>query len=151
MRTGQTSSHEVDSSEEPLQACDYGGFAGSLLSRRVVDAGVLPDERMFWGAADLEFWLRVRAAGFRILVDAAAHRASTDKGSSGESWCGYYIARNGFHLGRRYGSPRWILLHLVKTVRRFQLAPSTAHRIAIARGLVDGIRGRTGRNPEFAR
>jgi GT2 family glycosyltransferase len=116
-----------------------------------LDANVLPDESMFWGAADLDFWLRVRAAGFLILVDAEAQRASRDKGRSGESWCGYYIARNGFHLRRRYGGPSWTVWHLLKSARRFQLAPSRAHRIAILRGLIDGVRGRTGRNPEFTR
>jgi GT2 family glycosyltransferase len=151
MRTGRTYRHEFRSSDAGFEEVDFGPFWGALLSSRVVDAGVFPDEAMFWGAEDLDFWLRVRAAGFRILVDPVAHKAAGNKASSGEPWCGYYLARNGFLLRRRHGDPRWTMWHLLKSVRRFQLAPSRAHRVAIARGLVDGIHGRTGRNAEFSR
>jgi GT2 family glycosyltransferase len=134
-----------------LQKADFGPWWGALLSRRVVDEGIYPDENMFWWAEDLEFWLRVRAAGFRVLVDRVSHKASRHKGSSGEPWCGYYMARNQFYLRRRHGNIRWTILHSLKTVRRFQLAPSNAHRVAIVRGYVDGLRGRSGRNTEFSR
>lgn len=151
MRTGRTYRHEFRSSDALFEEVDYGPFFGALLSSRVVDMGVLPDEALFWGAEDLDFWLQVRAAGFRILVDPVAHKAAGNKASSGEPWCGYYVARNGFLLRRRYGGARWTMWHLLKSVRRFQLAPSREHRVAIARGLVDGIHGRTGRNAKFSR
>jgi GT2 family glycosyltransferase len=151
MRTGRTHRLAVSSSEARLQETDFGPWWGALLSRRVVDEGVFPDENMFWWAEDLEFWLRVRAAGFRVLVDRVSHDAARHKASSGEPWCGYYMARNQFYLRRRHGNLRWTVLHAFKTARRFQLAPSRAHRVAILRGFADGLLGRTGRNTEFSR
>jgi GT2 family glycosyltransferase len=151
MRTGRTAPHKLGSPSGGFDEVDYGPFWGALLSRRVVDANVVPDEALFWGAEDLDFWLRVRVAGFRVVVDTVAHEAAHNKGSSGESWCGYYVARNNFYLRRRHGRSRWTIHHLLKSARRFQLAPSRAHRLAIARGVIDGIRGRTGRNPAFSR
>jgi GT2 family glycosyltransferase len=150
MRTGLTSRHEVRSSTS-FEEVDYGPFWGALLSRRVVDVPILPDEAMFWWSEDLDFWLRVRSAGFRILLDVNAHRAAGNKGSSDEPWCSYYMARNAFYLRRRHGGVRWTLRHALKSARRFQLAPTRAHRAAIVRGFIDGARGRTGRNPEFSR
>jgi GT2 family glycosyltransferase len=151
MRTGRTHPIRVSSSDARLLDADFGPWWGALLSRRVVDAGVYPDEDLFWWAEDLEFWLRVRSAGFRVLFDRVTHKTSRNKASSGEPWCGYYMARNQFYLRRRYGNFRWTILHTLKSARRFQLAPSRAHRVAIVRGFGDGLRGRTGRNPEFSR
>ena len=42
---------------------------------RVVDAGVLPDPDWFFGVEDFDFFCRVRAAGFEVLVDGEAARA----------------------------------------------------------------------------
>lgn len=150
MRTGLTSRHEVRPGGR-FEEVDYGPFWGALLSRRVVDVPVAPDEAMFWWSEDLDYWLRVRTAGFRIVVDANAHRAAVNKGSDDEPWCSYYMARNHFYLRRRHGGRRWTLHHVLKSARRFQLAPTRAHRAAIVRGLFDGARGRTGRNREFSR
>jgi GT2 family glycosyltransferase len=151
MRTGQTHRLRVSSSGARLQEADFGPWWGALLSRRVVDEAVYPDENMFWWAEDLEFWLRVRAAGFRVLFDRVTHKAARNKASSGEPWCGYYMARNQFYLRRRHGNFRWTVMHILKTARRFQLAPSRAHRVAIVRGFADGLLGRTGRNTKFSR
>jgi GT2 family glycosyltransferase len=151
MRTGRTHPLGIASSGARLQEADFGPWWGALLSSRVVDEGLFPDENMFWWAEDLEFWLRVRAGGFRVLVDWDSHKAARNKASSGEPWCGYYMARNQFYLRRRHGNFRWTILHALKSARRFQLAPSRAHRVAIVRGFGDGLRGRTGRNPEFSR
>ncbi len=68
-----------------------------------------------------------------------------------EPWCSYYMARNGFLVGRRLGTPTWSLCHVLKSARRFQLAPSNAHRVAILRGLADGLRGKSGRHASFTR
>jgi GT2 family glycosyltransferase len=151
MRTGRTHRLDVSSSGARLHEADFGPWWGTLLSRSVVDEGIYPDENLFWWAEDLEFWLRVRATGFRVLVDRVSHKAARHKASSGEPWCGYYMARNQFYLRRRYGNFRWTILHLMKTVRRLQLAPSRAHRLAIVKGFADGLRGRLGRNTEFSR
>ena len=151
LRTGRTSNHVFGPRGARFEEVDYGPFFGALLSRRVLGARVVPDEDLFWWAEDLDFSLRIRAAGFRVLVDTVAQKATTDKGSSNEPWCGYYMARNNFHLRRRYGGVRWDAWHILKSARRFQRAPTNAHRIAIVRGFLDGVRGRRGRHPEFSR
>ncbi|MGH2663998.1 MAG: glycosyltransferase family 2 protein [Actinomycetota bacterium] len=160
-RTGRTSRHSLPTDTRPLVDVDYGEWWATLLSRRVLDAGVVPDETLFWWAEDLDFFLRVRSAGFRVLMDVAAarHRTTVTRepsavnslGREDEPWCSYYMARNPFRIGRRHGGFRWTMWHLLKSVRRFQLAPSSAHRAAIAHGLIDGLRGRTGKNLAFVR
>jgi GT2 family glycosyltransferase len=150
----------------PFEEVDMGAWGATLISRRVLDAEVFPDPRYFWGFADLEYCLQLREAGFRILVDCDAeaaleeqvvHLSRTWNGErpgrrdESESWCAYYYARNFFELRRRYGTALWSLRHLTKCVRRFQLAPTNAHRRAIVQGWWDGARGRMGKNPAFVR
>ena len=162
-RTGRTTRHRVQSSAAPFEEVDFGAWDSTLVSRRVIDAGVLPDESLFWWAEELDFCLRVRRAGFRVLVDVptlldrerAPSLASEGGGAlptrADEPWCSYYMARNGFLVGRRLGTPTWSLYHVLKSARRFQLAPSNAHRVAIVRGLADGLRGKSGRHASFTR
>jgi GT2 family glycosyltransferase len=162
-KTGRTSRHIVAApdGEVSLEQVDFVGWGGyALVSRKVIDAGILPDEKLFWWAEDLDFCLRVRQAGFRVLVDRAARPKVSAQcrsarafrpGRAEEPWCSYYMARNGFVVSRRFGDARWTARHLLKSVRRFQLAPSFAHRTAIMRGLADGFMGRTGKHPAFVR
>lgn len=166
-RTGRTWRHRVDPPESQVRLAevDFVGWGGyTLVSAKVLDAGIFPDEALFWGAEDLDFCLRVQRAGFRVLMDLAAHvdRASRSPqpplmprrsrpGRDEEPWCSYYMARNGFLLRRRFGNVRWTAVHLLKSARRFQLAPTRAHRTAIIRGLVDGFVGKTGKHPAFVR
>jgi hypothetical protein len=165
-RRGTTTPHEAGPDSAELEPVDVAAWGASLVSRRVVEAGVLPDADMFFGYEDFDFWFKLRAAGFRLLLDTAATRALADGiYSEGrdealsaarpvddqEPWRRYYEARNFFVLRRRYGTFTWTLSHLVKSVRRMQLSPGWAHRAAIVRGVVDGFRGRTGRNDAFVR
>jgi GT2 family glycosyltransferase len=162
-RTGRTTRHRVDDLSASFEEVDFGAWDATLVSRRVVDAGIIPDESLFWWAEELDFCLRVKRAGFRVLVDVPTV-LGRERGSdlpaetrpalptrADEPWCSYYMARNGFLVGRRLGTARWIVWHLLKSARRFQLAPSNAHRLAILRGLADGIRGRSGRHASFMR
>jgi hypothetical protein len=68
-----------------------------------------------------------------------------------EPWRAYYLARNFFELARRHGRRSWYAWHIVYSVRRLQLAHSSAERLATVRGLVDGIRGRLGVEPRYLR
>ena len=40
-----------------------------MVSRAVVDAGVLPDAGLFFGFEDFDFYCRVREAGFSVLAE----------------------------------------------------------------------------------
>lgn len=54
----------------PISEADYvPGNKHILVSSKVIQAGVLPDPKLFFGFEELEFCLRVKDAGFSILVD----------------------------------------------------------------------------------
>lgn len=164
-RTGSSVPQRPQAQEgfEPVSVAAWGA---SLVSRRVVEAGVLPDAAWFFAYEDHDFWLRVRGAGFRVLLDVAAARATAGQVSGAgreqaqagarhadraEPWRSYYQARNLFELRRRHGDARWTLVHLAKSARRLQLAPDAATRRAIIAGLADGARGRLGKVERYER
>lgn len=164
-RTGGTSIYEAPS-PVGLEEIEAAAWSASLVPASVVEAGVLPDESWFFGYEDFDFWYRVRAAGYHLLVDRASATATaphmTTAGwnrvlaqerpiDSEEPWRAYYVARNFFLLARRHGTPLWIANHLAYSCRRMQLAGSRAERLATLRGLWDGLRGRSGSNPRFQR
>jgi GT2 family glycosyltransferase len=149
-----------------LVPVDVAAWGATLVSRSVIEAGVLPDPAWFFGYEDFDFFCRVRAAGFAVLVDAeAARRVASEQTSAGrdaalgqhrptdaeEPWRAYYTARNYFALARRHGTPRWVASHLVYSLRRLQLAHSRAERLATLYGLWDGARGRLGRSERYRR
>ena len=145
---------------------DVSTWGATLVSRRVVEAGVLPDPELFFGFEDFDFFCRTRAAGFSVLVDVPCARrvaprqtlAARDESlhrhrpvDAEEPWRAYYFARNFFALARRHGRRSWMAWHLLYSARRLQLASGTAERVAIVRGLADGVRGRLGVNPVYLR
>lgn len=163
-RTGLTVARLPRSTE--LAAVDVAAWGSSLVSRRVVDAGVLPDEGFFFGYEDFDFWLRVRAAGFQVLLDgAAATMVAGQVAGAGrdetlavdrpldheEAWRSYYQARNFLELRRRHGSSGWTRAHLWKSVRRFHIATAPGARMALLHGLGDGFRGRMGKVDRYQR
>jgi len=147
----------------PVEVTTWGA---TLVSRAVVDGGVLPDPDLFFGFEDFDFYCRIREAGFSVLVDVpcarqVAHRqtlAGRDAAlrdhrpvDADEPWRAYYLARNFFALARRHGRPSWFAWHLLYSARRFQIASGGAERLAIVRGLVDGVRGRLGVEARYVR
>lgn len=164
VRNGWATLHEVRG--ESLEAVDTGPWGASLLSRRVLETGILPDQSFFFGYEDFDYWARVRRAGFRVLLDCqsarAVHVRMTSAGrddafaghrprDTDEPWRAYYKARDYFQFARRHGTMRWLFWHWVYSARRLQLAGSWAERSAILRGLVDGLQGRSGKNPRYVR
>jgi len=149
---------------DDLVSVDVACWGATLVSRAVVDAGVLPDPAWFFGYEDFDFFCRVRDAGFAVMVDAISARAVADQQTSqgradalaphrpvdaDEAWRAYYVARNYFTFARRHGTPSWHLWHLAYSVRRLQLARTAAERRAYLHGLWDGIWGRLGVNPRY--
>jgi GT2 family glycosyltransferase len=145
---------------------DVACWGATLVARRVIDDGVLPDPDLFFGVEDFDFFCRVRDAGWEVLVDGEAARAvagqQTNEGrdlaisadrpnDAAEAWRAYYHARNSLELARRHGRPSWFAWHLAYSVRHLQVARSRAERSAIAHGLWDGIRGRLGQHPAYSR
>jgi rhamnopyranosyl-N-acetylglucosaminyl-diphospho-decaprenol beta-1,3/1,4-galactofuranosyltransferase len=147
----------------PVEVTTWGA---TLVSRAVVEAGVLPDPELFFGFEDFDFYCRVRAAGFSVLVDVpcarqVAHRQTTAGRDAAlrdhrpvdadEPWRAYYLARNFFALARRHGRRTWLAWHILYSIRRLQLAPGTAERLATLRGLRDGVRGHLGIDRRYLR
>ena len=149
-----------------LSPVDVGAWGATLVSRRVVDAGVLPDPDLFFGVEDFDFFCAVREAGWEVLVDGRAARAVADQQTSAgreaairdarptdadEAWRAYYHARNSIELARRHGTPSWFAWQALHSARHLQLARSAAERSAILHGLVDGARRQLGRHPGYVR
>ncbi|MGA2837584.1 MAG: hypothetical protein ABSF84_13390 [Acidimicrobiales bacterium] len=152
--------------EADLVPVDVACWGATLVSRQVVDGGVLPDPDLFFGVEDFDFFCQVREAGWEVLVDGEAARSvagqQTNEGrdaairndrpnDAAEAWRAYYHARNSLELSRRHGRPSWIAWHLAYSARHLQAARSGAERSAIVHGLWDGLRGRLGRNPAYGR
>ncbi len=147
-----------------LAPVDVACWGATLVSRGVVEAGILPDAEWFFGYEDFDFFCRLRAAGFSVLVDAVTAAAVADQQTSrgraealgadrpvdaDEAWRAYYVARNFFTLARRHGRRGWLAWHLVYSVRRLQLAGGRAERLAYLHGMWDGLRGRLGPHPRY--
>jgi GT2 family glycosyltransferase len=149
-----------------LVPVDVASWGATLLSRRVFDAGIVPDPEWFFGLEDFDFFCRVRQGGFDVLVDAVSARAVAEEQTSAgraralgphrptdehETWRSYYHARNSILLARRHGRPSWHAWHLAYSARRLQKATGRDERKAILHGLWDGARGRLGENADYRR
>jgi hypothetical protein len=153
--------------EELCGILDVDYVAGGLLPIISVGAlravGVFRDD-FFFGFDDLEFGLRLRAAGMRILIDGSlAHRARSEAGrlgggfsgpslaSTAAPWRRYYSVRNLIVLLRERGSSRGAIrvslsAGLAKPFVLFVRSPSNGRRdLAMGvRGVLDGWLGRMG-------
>ncbi|HZP15808.1 MAG TPA: glycosyl transferase, partial [Nocardioides sp.] len=81
-------------------------FEGFMVRRDVIDAIGLPDESFFIFYDDVDFALRARKAGYRILAvrDALMVRQlEFSQQHDLDSWKGYYMYRNLFVVHLRYG------------------------------------------------
>ena len=153
-------------SPQSLTPVDVTCWGATLISRAVMDAGILPDPTWYFGLEDFDYFCRIREAGFAVLVDDIAARqvagTQTPEGretalrdrrpnDAAEAWRAYYHARNSFALARRHGRPSWYAWHLAYSARQLQKARSRPERSAILHGLWDGARGRMGENPRYVR
>jgi hypothetical protein len=149
-----------------LTPVDVACWGATLVSRRVFEAGVLPDPSWFFGLEDFDFFARVTKAGFSVVVDGQAARSVAGQQTSvgrqaaigddrpvdgDEAWRAYYHSRNSVELARRHGRPSWYAWHLAYSVRHLQRAGTRAERSAIVAGLWDGARGRMEENPRYRR
>ncbi|HLI24191.1 MAG TPA: hypothetical protein VKU91_04495 [Acidimicrobiales bacterium] len=165
-RSGATLPYYPAAGQRALEPVDAAAWGATLVSRQVVESGVLPDPDLFFGYEDFDFFYALREAGFLLLVDTETARAvaanmslgGRDEALSGqrptdadEGWRAYYVARNFFPLARRHGRRRWLAWHLLYSLRRMQLSPAKDQRIATMMGLWDGMRGRLGVNPRYTR
>jgi len=143
--------------------------SGSLVKAEAFPAAGLFDERLFIDFVDVDFCLRLREQGFRVLIAKAvtlAHELG-DKQTckrlgirlsfrTHAVWRHYYIMRNRVLLYRRFFRvfPLWALfdagLIMFDFAKMICLEDQTAFRLQTSvKGLADGLRGRTGRHVDF--
>jgi GT2 family glycosyltransferase len=126
--------------------------AGMAVSRAAIDAAGLLDEEFFLYAEDLEWCLRIKAAGFAVVYvpDARVrHRVTAASGGAGSPTASYYEARNVLAVVERY---RPLPRGLTGARRALVVAPRVAlvarrprSAYAALRGWRDYRKGRMGR------
>lgn len=166
-RTGRTVPYEPTPDSGILAGCDVAAWGASLIPAEPVRTGLLPDAGMFFGYEDFDYFLRLRASGVSVQVHTPtalrlrAHVTDTGRTAafagerptdSEESWRLYYQARNFITLARRHGTQRWLLDHVFRSARRWQLAGADSYAAsAIVRGLVAGATGTRSWESRYAR
>ena len=129
-----------------------------LIRRSVFDEIGLFDERYFYSFEDIEFCLRARRAGQRILLVPQAlayHEGHQSIGAASASRL-YYAARNHLLLAqsalpltgpRAFARAAGIVLLNLAYAMRAPGMPTFAAIRAVARGTVDHMRGHYGPRP----
>ena len=143
----------ADASGEPYEV-DVATFGGLLVPTAVIRDVGPPRADFFMMWEEYEFCLRARGAGWRITVlpEPLVDIDGLPPGSRSRPWRAYYEARNSLITLREHGhrSDRWWWL---RRQLKYLAAALGAHdrsaRVAMrGRGMIDGIRGRTGRTVE---
>lgn len=135
-----------------------------ILHRCVVEQVGLPDARLFFGAEEMEYSLRIRRAGFRMLVDGKLHLEGRQRAnrlnfqrpgvmsSRRPIWRQYYSTRNYiFMMQNTFGRPDLARREAGKAVGRAALSwqHGPAYGLKFSRfqlrGIQDGYLNRMGR------
>lgn len=101
---GRYGRREAMPPEVPVENAAFEGF---MVHRRVIDQVGLPDPDFFIFYDDVDYVLRVRAAGYPVVAlrDAVLVRLlDFDQQHDARSWKGYYMYRNLFVVHLRYGT-----------------------------------------------
>jgi len=159
-RTGTT----VRLSDAELVGCvdvdTIGGGHWPLLRVAAIRSVQLPDPTLFFGFEELEYFLKIREAGLRLIVDGAAWQGlrvrwdrvgtsnTTLRRTALSPWRAYYSTRNQILIAHRFGTrtARWRAAGLGaaragRSLIRRDIASSNAH----LRGVWDGLLERRGR------
>jgi glycosyltransferase involved in cell wall biosynthesis len=149
----------------PMDVDVVGGSQLPTISRSAVLRVGGHNGRLFFGQEEFEYCLRIRKAGFRIVVDAELFRESLRAPSPGgpkrlapgvhrpvtEIWRQYYGTRNYIHFMRReFGRSdlawRETLKALARCARSYLNGPryGLTYTSLQARGIIDGYRDRLG-------
>jgi GT2 family glycosyltransferase len=162
-RSIRTPDHMLDG---PVPSDCIGGNQVPFISVHAIRTVGVFDERLFFGFEELEYGLRLRAAGFRVYVhgglwreDRAYHnrlglRTDPDRRLAHLSWRRYYSIRNLIYILRKRGHP----ISASKVTARSLLKPlyNIPHHPALAgqhlrvamRAIADAYLQRMGRTVE---
>ena len=143
--------------------------SGSLIKTEVFESAGFYDDELFLDYVDVEFCLRLQKKGFKILSATSVvlqHELGIKQTRNllgfhlsfriHAAWRYYYIMRNRVVLYRRYFSafPLWVLQDvkglLLEMGRIIFLENGRRQKLhAVFQGICDGLRGHTGRHPDF--
>jgi GT2 family glycosyltransferase len=152
--------------EGDLDVDFIGGDQRQLFTRAAIDKAGPPDGRLFFGYPDLEHCLRIRSAGFRLVIDSEImqeYRQLTGRTQMQQPrsavphrpvsavWRNYYTTRNYIWMMREeFDRPNLARREALKSLGR----SAACWRRGIAygrefvplqiRGVIDGYRGRLG-------
>jgi GT2 family glycosyltransferase len=139
---------------------DYATGCAMLIDTAVVDAIGSFDPQFFMYCEDLDFSLRARRAGFKILLVPASrvHHAVSDEAER-VSLRIYYSTRNLLEVMRRHAAwyqwPGFVVNFLVRWLGFFTLLACARRRPqfipALVGGIADFLRGRLGERSSSAR
>ena len=95
-----------------LKIDSIAGNQSMLINSSVIKKGVLPDERLFFGFEELDFCLKVKKAGFHLLVPTNLFYESRKKYNRLGLKQTFYFKKDEGRFNREYYSVRNILLIL---------------------------------------
>lgn len=169
-RRGETRRIPDDQLDGILDIDAAGGNQCLMLRSSILESVGLPDPKLFFGLEEMEYCLRIRRAGYRLLVDGSllhqyrehfgrlghhARRLPARRHPVGKLWRRYYNSRNYIYLMRNtFGRPDLARREAVKALVR--TAACWRHgfrygwrytRLQLA-GVRDGFTGRMGRTVE---
>jgi GT2 family glycosyltransferase len=126
-----------------------------LLIKRKMENGYFLDPKLFMYCEELEFCIRAREWGYKVLMARNAlvyHKVASSSGGGGSALSYYYLTRNRILLARKL-LPWWLrlLFHAWYTPSRLMRALQkriegrSSVSVAILEGLLDGYKGMTGK------
>jgi GT2 family glycosyltransferase len=138
-----------------VRDCDWVIGNGIMMSRAAIEAIGGFDENFFGYHEDVDWCIRAREAGFRIVFNGRAiiyHRGfgASDQDSKLPFPTLYFLGRNGWILARKHGTPWQVaqyvtrflanitILLLRDLIKRDRIKPY----LWVLRGFSDGVRGR---------
>ncbi len=143
----------ADVGDQPY-AADVSTFGGLLVPTAVIRNVGVPRADFFMMWEEYEFCLRAARAGWGIMVlpEPLVDIDGMPPGARYRPWRTYYEARNSLITLREYGSIGsllWWSKRQLKYMLASLRAPDRWQRVAMrSRGIIDGMRGRTGRTVE---
>ncbi len=135
--------------------CDFCMLDGSLIRRAAIEAAGLPRRDFFIMQIDVDYPLRVRAAGHLAhqLPVVAHHARQLGAGAADPNWRCYYQTRNHLRMAIDHGSASLLWGFVVRTAAQCatEIRRGRRGRTRVARrahGTIDALRGRMGRTVE---
>ena len=166
-KKGELKRFEDEDLEGVLEVDVVGGNHHLIVKREGIEKFGVPNSRLFFGYPDVEYCLRIRRAGFSLLVDGdlmKTHRQKTNRLNFHRRkslvpprqyrsiWRNYYTTRNYINMMKRtFNRPDLAIRESMKVILRVPLSWARGPKYGVAfsrlqlRAVWDGYLGRMGR------